>query len=217
MATQPEEMQKACEVFVVYYSMYGHVHKLAQAIEKGAAKVEGVKIKMFQVPETLTPEVLTLMHAPPKAEAPIISAKDLTGADGIIFGFPTRFGMMCAQMKAFLDSTGGLWKTGGLIGKPAALFTSTGTQNGGQETTSLTAVTQLTHHGMVFVPIGYSTPLLFNMEEIKGGSPYGASTFSGDGSRQPSKIELDIAMHQGEYFAKFVRDLCKGRQQHASK
>eukprot|EP01097_Dermamoeba_algensis_P006492 TRINITY_DN4066_c0_g3_i2.p1 TRINITY_DN4066_c0_g3~~TRINITY_DN4066_c0_g3_i2.p1 ORF type:complete len:159 (+),score=48.84 TRINITY_DN4066_c0_g3_i2:254-730(+) len=127
--------------------------------------------------------------------------------------FPTRFGMMAAQFKAFIDSTGGLWKEGKLIGKPAGTFVSTATQNGGQETTHLTAITQLVHHGMVYVPIGYSSSLLFENSEVHGGSPYGASTLAGgDGSRQPSERELAVAKHQGEYFAKFVTSLSKGRQ-----
>mmetsp|Transcript_12535 Transcript_12535/g.41017 ORF Transcript_12535/g.41017 Transcript_12535/m.41017 type:complete len:137 (+) Transcript_12535:417-827(+) len=130
--------------------------------------------------------------------------------DGFLFGTPTRFGMASAQMKAFLDATGGLWLKGKLVGKPAGLFFSTGTQGGGQETTALTFLTQLTHHGMIYVPIGYSSPLLMNMDEIHGGSPYGAGCFAGtDGSRKPSQLELDIAKHQGSYFAGVVTKLAK--------
>ncbi|EEC79475.1 hypothetical protein OsI_20505 [Oryza sativa Indica Group] len=139
-----------------YYSMYGHVAKLAEEIKKGASSVEGVEVKIWQVPETLSEEVLGKMGAPPRSDAPVIAPQELAEADGVLFGFPTRFGMMAAQMKAFFDATGGLWREQSLAGKPAGVFFSTGTQGGGQETTPLTAVTQLAHHGMVFVPVGYT-------------------------------------------------------------
>ncbi|GFZ06274.1 Quinone reductase family protein [Actinidia rufa] len=132
--------------------MYGHVEKLAEEIKKGAASLEGVEAKLWQVPETLPHEVLGKMGAPPKSDVPVISPDELAEADGLIFGFPTRFGMMAAQFKAFLDATGGLWRTQKLAGKPAGIFYSTGSQGGGQETTALTAITQLVHHGMIFVP-----------------------------------------------------------------
>jgi NAD(P)H dehydrogenase (quinone) len=132
-----------------------------------------------QVPEILSEEVLGKMGAPPKTDVPIISPQELAEADGILFGFPTRFGMMASQMKAFFDATGGLWREQSLAGKPAGVFFSTGTQGGGQETTPLTAVTQLTHHGMVFVPVGYTFGAkMFDMEKVQGGSPYGAGTFA---------------------------------------
>jgi len=198
----------AAKVYIVYYSMYGHVAKLAQEIHKGASSVGGVEAKLFQVPETLPAEVLGKMGAPPKTEVPTITPSELTEADGIIFGFPTRFGMMAAQMKAFFDSTGGLWRGQELAGKPAGIFYSTGSQGGGQETTPLTAITQLTHHGMIFVPVGYTFGAgMFEMEQIKGGSPYGAGTFAGDGSRQPSELELGQAFHQGKYFAGIAKKL----------
>ncbi|RYQ97044.1 hypothetical protein Ahy_B08g093021 [Arachis hypogaea] len=202
--------------------MYGHVEKLAQEIKKGAASVEGVEVKIWQacifmfqsslctVPETLPEEVLGKMGAPPKTDAPIITADELATADGFVFGFPTRFGMMPAQFKAFLDSTGGLWRTQQLAGKPAGIFYSTGSQGGGQETTALTAITQLVHHGMIFVPIGYTFGAgMFEMENVKGGSPYGAGTYAGDGSRQPSQLELDQAFHQGKYLASITKKLKK--------
>ncbi|KAL5976128.1 hypothetical protein ACLOJK_020458 [Asimina triloba] len=195
-------MEDAFKSSCRYYSMYGHVERLAQEIKKGVESVEGVEAKLWQVPETLPDEVLGKMGAPPKSDAPIIQAQDLHDADGILFGFPTRFGMMAAQFKAFMDSTGGLWRTQQLAGKPAGLFFSTGSQGGGQETTPLTAITQLTHHGMIFVPIGYTFGAgMFEMEKVKGGSPYGAGTFAGDGARQPSELELGQAFHQGKYFA----------------
>ncbi|KAG9160908.1 hypothetical protein Leryth_008722 [Lithospermum erythrorhizon] len=197
------------KVYIVYYSMYGHVLKLAEEIKKGAETVEGVEVKLWQVAETLPEEVLGKMYAPPKGDAPIITPNELGEADGFLFGFPTRFGMMPAQFKAFLDSTGGLWQSGALVGKPAGLFFSTGTQGGGQETTALTAVTQLVHHGMIYVPIGYTFGAgMFDMENVKGGSPYGAGTFAGaDGSRQPSEAELKQAFHQGKYIAGIIKKL----------
>ncbi|GAB2232800.1 hypothetical protein Drorol1_Dr00011859 [Drosera rotundifolia] len=150
----------------------------------------------YTVPETLPENVLTLMGAPPKSDVPFITPDELGEADGFLFGFPTRFGMMAAQFKAFLDSTGGLWRTQKLVGKPAGIFISTSSQGGGQETTTLPAITQLGHHGMIFVPIGYTFGAgMFEMEKIKGGSAYGAGTYAGDGTRQPSELELAIAFH----------------------
>lgn len=152
------------------------------------------------------------MYAPAKPDVPVINPADLAEADGIIFGMPTRFGMMAAQVKALFDATGSLWGKGALVGKVASTFFSTATQGGGQETTALTAITQFTHHGMIYVPIGYSSPLLFNMDEIHGGSPYGAGCLAGPkGERQPSKLELDVAEHQGTYVAGVVSALKKGR------
>ncbi|KAK1375198.1 NAD(P)H dehydrogenase (quinone) [Heracleum sosnowskyi] len=198
----------ATKVYIVYYSMYGHVEKLAEEIHKGASSVEGVEATLWQVPETLPEEVLGKMHAAPKSNVPIITAAELTEADGLIFGFPTRFGMMAAQFKAFLDTTGGLWGAQKLAGKPAGLFCSTGSQGGGQETTALTAITQLVHHGMIFVPIGYTFGAgMYEMENIKGGSPYGSGTYAGDGSRQPSELELAQAFHQGKYTAGIAKKL----------
>lgn len=153
------------------------------------------------------------MGAPKKPDDPIATPEVLKEADGVLFGIPTRFGMAAAQMKAFMDSTGGLWMSGGLVGKPAGVFFSTGTAGGGQETTALTFLTQLSHHGMIYVPIGYSSQLLMNMDEVHGGSAYGAGTLAGtDGSRTPSKLELDVAEHQGGYFAGVVNRLVKGSQ-----
>ncbi|KAL9264502.1 putative NAD(P)H dehydrogenase (quinone) FQR1-like 1 [Drosera capensis] len=196
------------KVYIVYYSTYGHVSRLAEEIQKGAASVEGVEPKLWQVPETLPAEVLTKMSAPPKSDAPIITPDELAKGDGFIFGFPTRFGMMAAQFKAFLDSTGGLWRTQQLAGKPAGLFISTGSQGGGQETTPLTAITQLVHHGMIFVPIGYTFGAgMSEMEKVNGGSPYGAGTLAGDGSRQPTELELAVAFHQGKYIANITNKL----------
>jgi len=184
---------------------------MAQEVAKGVES-GGAEVRLLQVPETLPKEVLEKMHAPTKPDVPIATPHDLAEADGIIFGIPTRFGMMAAQMKAFFDATGQLWQQGSLVGKPASIFFSTATQGGGQETTALTTVTQLTHHGMLYVPIGYGNPSLFNMDEVHGGSPYGAGTFAGgDGSRQPTTLELGVAAYQGKYFAGVVNALKAGR------
>ncbi|CAN6170510.1 unnamed protein product [Urochloa humidicola] len=203
----------ATKIYIVYYSTWGHVATLAEEIKKGADSVEGVEATVWRVPETLPEEVLGKMHAAPKREEhPVITARQLAEADGVLLGFPTRFGMMAAQMKAFIDSTGGLWQAQALAGKPAGVFFATGTQGGGQETTALTAVTQLAHHGMLFVPIGATFGAgMFGMDEVRGGSPYGAGTFAGaDGSRTPSDTELAMAQHQGKYFAAIAKKLKAG-------
>jgi len=170
------------------------------------------------VAETLPKEVLDKMYAPAKPDVPVINPQDLAEADGIIFGIPTRFGEMAGQMKALFDATGGLWGKGALVGKVASVFFSTGTQGGGQETTALTTVTQFVHHGMIYVPIGYSNPQLFDMNEVHGGSPYGAGTLAGTkGERQPSKLELGVAEHQGKYVGGVVKALKCGRDACAAK
>ncbi|GAB2283128.1 hypothetical protein Dimus_017658 [Dionaea muscipula] len=197
------------KVFIVFYSMYGHVEGLARRMKKGVDGVEGVEGVLYRVPETLPDEVLEQMKAPPKDDSiPEVSAAELDKADGVLFGFPTRYGSMAAQMKAFFDSTGQLWKEQKLAGKPAGFFVSTGTQGGGQETTAWTAITQLAHHGMLFVPIGYTFGAgMFKMDTIRGGSPYGAGVFAGDGTREPSDAELSLAEHQGKYMAAVVKRL----------
>lgn len=191
------------KIYVVYYSMYGHVRTLAKAVKEGIDSVDGCEATMFQVAETLPEEVLGKLHAPPKSDDPVITADQLTDCDGLVFAFPTRFGMMASQFKAFMDSTGSLWQAGKLTGKPITFCTSTATQGGGQETTIMTALTQAVHHGMIYVPLGYSAgPKMFSLDEPQGGSPWGAGTFAGaDGSRQPSDNELAIATSQGSYFA----------------
>mmetsp|Transcript_14970 Transcript_14970/g.18214 ORF Transcript_14970/g.18214 Transcript_14970/m.18214 type:complete len:200 (+) Transcript_14970:52-651(+) len=195
------------KVLVLYYSMYGHIKAMADKVVEGLTEA-GIEAVLKMVPETLPAEVLEKMHAPAKPDVPIADPHELAEYDGILFGIPTRFGMACAQMKSFLDATGSLWMQGKLVGKPAGIFFSTGTQGGGQETTALTFITQLTHHGMLFVPIGYSSPLIMNLDEIHGGSPYGAGTLAGaDGSRMPSELELNVAKHQGSYFAGVVKKL----------
>lgn len=169
-------------------------------------------IFFFIVPETLSDEILTKMHAPPKPDVPVITVADLSDADGFLFGIPTRFGTMPAQIKTFLDSTGGLWQSGALAGKFTGIFFSTAVQHGGQETTAFTTITYFAHHGMVYVPLGFANPHLFDNSEVIGGSPYGAGTIAnGDGSRQPSEKELSIAETQGENFAKTVKTFVAGK------
>ncbi|KAF1334016.1 Nad quinone oxidoreductase, partial [Globisporangium splendens] len=195
-------------VAIIYYSTYGHIAKMAEKVKEGVESVAGVTATIYQVPETLSDEILAKMHAAPKKDHPIATPDVLKNADGILFGFPTRFGTFPAQVKALFDATGGLWSTGALVGKPAGFFFSTGTQGGGQETTAFTAVTFLTHQGLTFVPLGYRSPLLFSFDEIHGGSPWGAGTYAGpDGSRQPSTLELDVAKVQGESFAQVAKKL----------
>ncbi|RLN38118.1 hypothetical protein BBJ28_00009965 [Nothophytophthora sp. Chile5] len=196
------------KLVIVYYSMYGHIAKMAESVKAGVESVGGVTAELYQIQETLPEEVLGKMHAAPKKDHPVATPDVLKDADGILFGIPTRFGSMPAQVKALFDSCGGLWASGALVGKPAGIFFSTGTQGGGQETTAFTSLTFLTHHGMTFVPLGYRSPLLFNMDETHGGSPWGAGTFAGaDGSRQPTKLELDVAKAQGEAFAGVAKKL----------
>ena len=197
------QASKTFKVAVVYYSTYGHVKKLADEIAK-SMKAEGVVVDLFQVPETLPSDVLKAMSAPAKPSDPIMDhsrVKTLPDYDGFVFGIPTRFGSAAAQMKAFFDGTGQLWQSGALAGKLCATFTSTGTANGGQESTHMTTLTNMVHHGMIYVPLGYQAggEGQFDMTEVHGGSPWGASTFAGaDGSRQPSAMEMNIASKQGK-------------------
>jgi len=196
----------APKVAIVFYSMYGHILKLAEAEKEGLKKV-GIEADLYQVPETLPEEVLTKMHAPPKADIPIITPEILATYDAFLFGIPTRYGNFPAQWKAFWDSTGSQWSTGGYWGKYAGVFVSTGTPGGGQESTVISALSTLTHHGIIYVPLGYATsfPLLANLTEVRGGSPWGAGSFAGaDGSRQPSALEIQLASTHGEAFGNAV-------------
>ncbi|KAJ6353182.1 hypothetical protein OIU76_002237 [Salix suchowensis] len=199
------------KIFIVFYSMYGHVEGLAKRMKKGVDGVEGVEALLYRVAETLSGDVLMKMKAPEKdVGIPEISAAELVNADGVVFGFPTRYGCMAAQMKSFFDSTGQLWKEQKLAGKPAGFFVSTGSQGGGQETTAWTAITQLTHHGMLFVPVGYTFGAgMFKMDTVRGGSPYGAGVYAGDGSREADETELALAEHQGKYMATVVKRLAQ--------
>ncbi|KAF7428392.1 flavodoxin-like fold protein [Pleurotus ostreatus] len=192
----------APRVAIVVYSMYGHVAKLAESVKGGLEKAGGAAA-IYQVPETLSDEILTKMHAPAKPDYPIITPAKLTEFDAFIFGIPTRYGNFPAQWKSFWDATGSLWATGALAGKYAGLFVSTGTQGGGQESTALASMSTLAHHGIIYVPLGYATTFkqLTNLDEVHGGSPWGAGTFAaGNGSRQPSALELEIAELQGKMF-----------------
>ena len=189
------------KVQVVFYSMYGHIYKMAEAVAEGA-RAAGAEVELYRVPELIPDEVLEQFGAKQAqtafAHVPVIQPDQLADADAVIFGTPTRFGMMCAQMRNFLDMTGGLWAQGKLIGKVGSVFTSTGTQHGGQETTITSFHTTLLHHGMVIVGVPYSEQGLTKMDEITGGAPYGAGTLAGaDGSRLPSENELSIARFQG--------------------
>jgi len=192
----------APKVAIVFYSMYGHIKQLAEA-EKAGLKKAGIEADIFQVPETLSEEVLAKMHAPPKSDYPVIDAKTLESYDAFLFGIPTRYGNFPAQWKAFWDTTGGQWGSGAYWGKYAGVFVSTGTQGGGQESTVIAAMSTLAHHGIIYVPLGYKTafPVLTNLQEIRGGSAWGAGTFAGaDGSRQPTALELELATIHGESF-----------------
>lgn len=198
----------APKVAIVYYSMYGHIAALAKAEQEGLKKA-GIQADLFQVAETLPQEVLAKMYAPgADASIPTIDADTLEKYDAFLFGIPTRYGNFPAQWKTFWDTTGKQWSSGGYWGKYAGLFISTGTQGGGQESTALAAMSTLTHHGLVYVPLGYKVTFgqMANLSEVHGGSPWGAGTFSGaDGSRQPSALEIEIATAQGEAFGNHVK------------
>jgi NAD(P)H:quinone oxidoreductase type IV len=202
------------KVQIVFYSMYGHIYKLAQAVAEGAKQVPGTQVSIYQVPELVPDDVLEKMGAKAAREAfadiPVARPEQLAEADAIIFGTPTRFGNMCAQMRSFLDQTGQLWMKGDLAGKVGSVFASTGTQHGGQETTITSFHSTLLHHGMIIVGVPYTVQELTNMNEITGGTPYGATTLAGaDGSRQPTENELAIARFQGKHVAQIAQKLCK--------
>ncbi len=195
-------------VLILYYSMYGHVETMAKAVAEGARSVEGVGVTIKRVPELMSEDAARNAGAKLDQEAPIATVDELPNYDAIIFGTPTRFGNMCAQMRNFLDQTGKHWMSGALIGKVGSVFTSTATQHGGQETTITTFHTTLLHQGLIIVGVPYSCQPLLNMKEITGGSPYGAGTLANtDGSRQPSENELTIARFQGEHVGKIAKKL----------
>lgn len=195
------------KLLVLYYSMYGHVETMASAIAEGARAVEGVEVIVKRVPETMPPDVAKQAGAKLDQAAPVASPKEIGDYDAIIFGSPTRFGNMTAQMRNFLDQTGGLWVKGALVGKVASVFTSTGT-GGGNESTIISFVTTLMHHGMIYVGLPYACPELSDISELKGGSPWGAATIAGaDGSRQPSAKELAMARFQGKHVAVIAKKL----------
>ena len=196
------------KILVLYYSMFGHVETLAKAIAEGARSVEGVEVTVMRVPELMSEEAAKKAGAKQDQAAPLAKVDELPNFDAIVFGTPTRFGNMCAQMRNFLDQTGRLWANGSLIGKVGSVFTSTGTQHGGQETTITSFHSTLLHQGMVIVGVPYACKELATMGEISGGSPYGAGTLAGpDGSRHPSENELIIARFQGAHVAKIAKKL----------
>ena len=198
------------KVLVLYYSSYGHVEKMAQAIAEGARSFSGTDVTIKRVPELVPEDLARKSGMKIDQDAPIASPNELADYDAIIFGTPTRYGNMAAQMRNFLDQTGGLWMKGALIGKVGSVFASTGTQHGGHETTITSTHTTLLHLGMIIVGVPYSCSELQNMNEITGGSPYGASTIAdGDGSRQPSANELDGARYQGRYTAQIAAKLAQ--------
>lgn len=199
------------KIQVIFYSSHGHIYQMAEAIMAGAREISDVEATLWQVPE-LMPDDALKTHAKTArasfAQIPTVKPEQLAEADAIIFGTPTRFGNMCAQMRNFLDQTGGLWMKGALIGKVGSVFTSSATQHGGQESTILSFHTTLLHQGMVIVGVPYSEQRQMTISEITGGSPYGASTITGgDGARQPSENELAIARFQGRHVADVARRL----------
>jgi NAD(P)H dehydrogenase (quinone) len=200
------------KIQIIFYSMYGHIQKMAEAVAEGAREVEGAEVTLYQVAELVPEAALERTGAKAArqvfANIPEAVPDQMAEADAIIFGTPTRFGNMCAQMRNFLDRTGQLWVRGGLVGKVGSVFTSTATQHGGQETTITSFHSTLLHHGMIIVGVPYTEERLLNMTEISGGSPYGASTLAGsDGSRQPTENELAIARFQGRRVAQIARKL----------
>jgi len=200
------------KVLVVYYSLYGHIYRLAEAAAKGVRSVSAVEATVRRVPETLAPEVIEKMGATEaqrqQAHVPVCAVDELAEYNGIIFGAPTRFGTVCGQMRQFLDATGQLWLKGALVGKVGSVLTSSATQHGGQESTILGLHTTLLHHGMVIAGLPYSFQGQMGVGEITGCSPYGASTIAGpDGRRLPSDNELEGARYQGQYVAKLVKKL----------
>ncbi len=189
------------KLLVLYHSMYGHIETMASAVAEGAREVSGVEVTIKRVPETMDPARFASAGGKNDQVAPVATPAELADYDAIIFGVPTRFGNMTGQMRNFLDQTGGLWVKGGLFGKLASVFASTGV-GGGQEMTITSTWTTLAHHGMVIVPIGYGPAEMFDISHVSGGTPYGATTYAGsDGSRQPDARELSIARFQGRHVA----------------
>lgn len=204
------------KIQVVFYSMYGHIYQMAKAIAEGASMVAGAEVSLWRVPELVPEDKLEGSGAKAAQAAftpvPLISPAQLAEADAILFGTPTRFGNMAAQMRNFLDQTGKLWLDGSLIGKVGSVFTSTATQHGGQESTILSFHTTLLHQGMIVVGLPYSEQRQMTISEISGGSPYGASTITGpDGSRMPSDNELAMARFQGRHVAEIASALTLGK------
>jgi NAD(P)H dehydrogenase (quinone) len=202
------------KVLVVFYSTYGHIYKMAEAVAEGVKQVAGAEVELRRVPETLPDEILAKMGAVDAQKAfahvPVCSVEELPKADAVIFGTPTRFGNMCGQMRQFLDATGQLWADGSLVGKVGSVFASSATQHGGQESTILSFHITLLHQGFVVVGLPYAFQGQMGIDEITGCSPYGASTIAGgDGSRMPSENELEGARFQGKHVAEVAAKLAK--------
>ncbi len=202
------------KLLVLYYSMFGHVHAMAEAVAEGARQVPGTEVTLARVQETLPAAVLEKLGAfeaqKKFAHIPVCTPDQLAKADAVIFGTPTRFGNMCGQMRQFFDATGGIWKAGALVGKVGSVFTSSATQHGGQESTILSVHTTLLHHGMIIAGLPYSFEGQQRIDEVTGCSPYGASTIAGnDGQRWPSANELAGARFQGAYVAGIAAKLAK--------
>lgn len=196
------------KVLVLYYSTWGHVETLAESVAEGARAVANAEVAIKRVPELMPAETLAQIHAKTDQPAPVAEPAELADYDAILFGTPTRFGNMAAQMRNFLDQTGGLWQKGALVGKVGSVFVSTGSQHGGQETTITSFHTTLLHHGMIIVGVPYSCPELTIMDQVAGGTPYGATTLAGaDGSRAVSEIERAIARYQGHHVAEIAARL----------
>lgn len=202
------------KVLILYYSAYGHIHQMAEAVAEGAREVEGAEVILRRVPETLPEDIQAKTGIIEAQKAfshiPIVKLEELEEADAIILGTPTRFGNMAGQMRQFLDCTGGLWARGALVGKVGSVFTSTSTQHGGQESTILSFHITLLHHGMVIVGLPYSFEGQSGVDELKGGSPYGAGTITGnEGERYPSQVELEAARYQGRHVASIAAKLAR--------
>lgn len=196
------------KVLVLYYSSYGHIAQMAQAAAEGARSVAGTEVTVKRVPETVPEEVRRNAHFKDEPNIPVATPDELANYDAIIFGVPTRFGNMPGQMKNFLDQTGGLWMKGSLVGKVGSVFSSSATQHGGQESTILTTHVVLLHQGMIIVGLPYAFQGQMGMDEIMGNSPYGASTIAGgDGSRQPSAVELEGMRYQARHVAEIAAKL----------
>ena len=201
------------KVLILYYSMYGHIERMSQAVAEGVREVRGASADIKRVPETAPREVLQKAGAKLEQSAPIARVDDLPNYDAIIFGTPTRYGNMTGQMRNFLDQTGGLWLKGALVGKVGSVFTSSATQHGGQESTILSFHPTLLHLGFIVVGLPYTAKDQMGVDEVKGGSPYGAATIAGgDGKRQPSEVELGLARFQGRHVAEIAAQLAAGRE-----
>ncbi len=196
------------KVLVLYHSMYGHIEEMAYAVAEGAKSVDGAEVIVKRVPETMSPEAFAAAGGRTDQPAPVADPEELPGYDALIFGTGTRFGNMTGQMRTFLDQTGALWAAGALVGKVGSVFVSSATQHGGQESTALSFHTTLLHHGMVIVGLPYTERRQMGMDEIKGGSPYGASTIAGtEGERRPSELDLAMARFQGEHVTRIATAL----------